>query len=327
VQNPIEDVFQGGDTVEFEKASEFGVPRGIRTAAPSYFSLGFSFDWWDLAIRYTWKFLAESRAEQVDALQNMALEADNRLLFREVMGTIFSNTGRVATIAGQNFNVFPFYNGDATVPPRWKNTVHTAPHTHYLVSGGATVDFGDLNDMENHLKHHGYSWQNGTALMLLVNSAQSVTIQGFRVAGGAPYDFIPAVGGPSWIPPEKRMEDAYGPGAFPASTFRGLPVIGRYGPWLVIEDDLIPAGYMLGLAIGGDLSAANPVGIREHANPSLRGLRLVKGPDPNYPLIDSYYQRGFGTGIRQRGAGVVMQIKASGSYDIPVTYTLDWERG
>jgi hypothetical protein len=41
---------------------------------------------------------------------------------------------------------------------------------------------------------------------------------------------------------------------------------------------------------------------------------------PDYPLIDSFYQRGFGTGVRQRGGGVVMQIKASGVYDIPTPY-------
>ena len=52
----------------------------------------------------------------------------------------------------------------------------------------------------------------------------------------------------------------------------------------------------------------------------LRGLRLVKGPDRDYPLTDSFYLHGFGTGIRHRGAGVVMQITASGSYTTPAAY-------
>src|SRR5262245_59845762 len=51
VTQTIEDVFQGGDVVDFEKASEFGEPRGIRAALPSYFSLGYSFYWWDVAVR------------------------------------------------------------------------------------------------------------------------------------------------------------------------------------------------------------------------------------------------------------------------------------
>src|SRR4051812_45846507 len=46
VTQVIEDVFQGGDVANFERASEFGVPVGIRAAVPTYFSLGYQFDWW-----------------------------------------------------------------------------------------------------------------------------------------------------------------------------------------------------------------------------------------------------------------------------------------
>jgi hypothetical protein len=318
--NP-EDVFQGGDTVDFEKASEFGVPKGIRAALPNYFSLGYSFDWYDIGARFTWMFLAESTAAQVDSLNNEILEADNRNVFGEVMRAVFNNVTRAATIRGQNYSVFPFYNGDGTVPPRYKNTVHTAPHTHYLASGSGTVDPGDLTDMENHLKHHGYGWQTGTQLILLANSAQSAVIRTFRVADGADYDFIPAAGTPAWAIPTDVLGPlgANPPAAVPPSSFAGLNVIGRYGPWLVVEEDLIPAGYLLGVATGGEEDARNAVGVREHVNASLRGLRLVKGPQPDYPLVESYYQHGFGTGIRQRGAGVVMELGAS-PYTIPADY-------
>jgi len=322
VTQAIEDVFQGGDTVNFERASEFGVPRGIRAAAPNYFSLAYDFDWWDLAIRYTWMYLAESTAAQLDSLNNQALEADNRLLFVEVMRAIFSNTTRAATIRGNNFNVYPLYNADGTVPPAFKGVTPASPHNHYLVSGAATVTSGDLDEMETHLRHHGYSWQEGSALIMLVNSEQMATIRTFRVEDGDSYDFIQAAGIPAWALTAADMDPTLGgvSRAAPPSAFNGLTVTGRYGPWLIVEDDLITAKYMLGFASGGTEDARNLVGIREHANQSLRGLRLVKGPDPDYPLVDSYYQRGFGTGIRQRGAGVVMQIKASGAYAIPAAY-------
>ena len=40
-----------------------------------------------------------------------------------------------------------------------------------------------------------------------------------------------------------------------------------------------------------------------------------------YPLIDSFYSRGFGTGIRQRGAAVVVQITTgTAAYAIPAQY-------
>jgi len=179
--------------------------------------------------------------------------------------------------------------------------------------------------MENHLKHHGYSWAEGSALIAIVNSAQMATIRTFKVGLGGPpvslYDFIQAESVPSWAwTPEDVAAAAERPGAAPPSSWNGLVVQGRYGPWLIIEDDLMPAGYMFGFASGGNYSATNLVGIREHVNASLRGLRLVRGTVPDYPIINSYYQRGFGTGIRQRGAGVVMQITA-GSYAIPSGYT------
>jgi len=77
---------------------------------------------------------------------------------------------------------------------------------------------------------------------------------------------------------------------------------------------------VLNIGSGGSQNLNNPVGIREHANAALRGLRLVKGRDNDYPLIDSFYNVGLGTGIRQRGGSAVMQIKASGLYSPPTQY-------
>ena len=322
VTKVIEDVFQGGDTVDFEEASEFGVPRSVRSTPPTYYSLGYAFKWWDIGARFTWEFLAESDADQVDNLNNLILEADNRNQFVHVFKQILNNVTRTASINNQNYSVFPIYNGDSTVPPRYKQTVHSSAHQHFLSSGAATVDAGDLEAMYAHLAHHGYSWQEGSALVLLVNSAQMATIRGFRAGvAGATYDFIQAETMPTWAwSPADVLAASERPGAAPPSTWNGLVVQGRYGPWLVVEDDLIPAAYMVGFASGGTYRGTNLVGLREHAKAQLRGLRLVKGTDPDYPIINSYYQRGFGTGIRQRGAGVVMQITA-GAYAIPSGYT------
>ena len=67
------------------------------------------------------------------------------------------------------------------------------------------------------------------------------------------------------------------------------------------------------------MNASNPVGFRQHSNASLRGLRLLSGAQHDYPLVDSFYQRGFGTGVRHRGAGVVMQITA-GAFAVPAAF-------
>lgn len=318
VQEPIESVPTISQEGEFEEASEFGEPKGIRIGAFREFA--YDFKWFDLAIRYTWKFLAEASQAQLDTLNENALNADNRLVFNRVLKAIFNNTNRTADVGVRTgLNVYPLYNADGEVPPPYKNTTFAGTHNHYLVSGAATVDSGDLDDLADTITEHGYGAGAGGQLVLLVNKAQLVTIRNFRVDTGASYDFIPAANQPPFLLPTNTGGVA---NPTPPTTFLGRQVQGQYGPWFIIEDGYIPAGYMLGFATGGAGAGAaqNLVGIREHRNAGLRGLQLVKGPSPDYPLVDSFYRRGFGTGVRQRGAGAVMQIKATGTYDIPAAY-------
>lgn len=317
VTAPVEDVPQVS-MEDFEEASEFGEPKGIRGG--DFFSMGYDFKWYDIAIRYTWKFLAEATAAQVENQHNMVLEADNRLVFNKVLKTVFNPVNSTTNIRQQNFNVYKFYNNDGTVPPAYKTYTHAGTHNHYITSGAATVTSGDLDDMEEHLHHHGYGAQAGSTLILLVNRVQLNTIRNFRVATGASYDFIPNQGQPPWLLPTNVGGVVGNQGSAIPSTVNGLAVAGRYGNWLIVEEDYVPAGYMFGFATGGENQAGNPVGIREHQNAGLRGLRLVKGRESDYPLIDSFYNRGFGTGIRHRGAGIVMQITAAGSYTTPAAY-------
>lgn len=312
VTSPIEDVPQGV-TEDFEEASEFGVPKGI--SGFNYFSLGYDFKFYDLAIRYTWKFLLDATAAQVENMNAMALEADNRLVFQKVLRAVFNNVNRTTNIRGQNYNVYPFYNNDGTTPPTYKNNTFASTHNHYITSGTVAIQSADMDEIEEHLVHHGYGSQNGSQLVFMVNRTEGNVIRQFRVATGASYDFIPAQGAPAFLMPGMGIE-----GGRPASTFRGLSVIGSYGPWMIIQEDYIPSGYVMAFATGGEQQATNPVGFRQHTNSSAQGLQLVKGANPDYPLIDSFYRRGFGTGVRHRGAGVVMQITTNGTYAIPTAY-------
>lgn len=319
VVNVIEDVPQiSGD--DFEEASEFGVPKSIRPGL-TYFSMAYTFKWYDLAARFTWKYLAEALASQVEAVHSSVLEADNRLVFREVMKTLFNSDNLAATIRQQNYTVYKLYNGDGTIPPAYKSNTFDGNHTHYVTSGAATVDSGDLEDMFNHLREHGYSETNGVKLVMLCNKKQVDVIRTFRVnvennnGKKALYDFIPAAGAPPFLIPGTGLI-----GNQPQPALSGLTVVGQYGPALIVEEEYIPADYMVLIGTGGKANLNNPIGIREHANPALRGLRLVKGANPDYPLIDSYYSRGFGTGVRQRGGAVVMEVTADATYTIPAAY-------
>jgi hypothetical protein len=302
---------------DFEKASEYGQPTGLKGGAR--FNRGYDFDFYDLAVRYTWMYLAEANQEQIRNLNNQALEADDRLLFNAVFKTIFNSTNKVGT-ADSNIpvNVYKFYNADGEVPPQWKNYTFNGTHSHYLTSGAATIAPDDFTAIEDDFYSHGYGVQTGTKLAVLVNRQEGKTIRTFKVSGGAQYDFIPSAGygGGVFIPLNGGIV------ARPEGLFDGtMPnEIGTYGPFHIIEEDYVPAGYIAALASGGPDNLMNPVGLREHQNPVYRGLKIIPGQRSDYPLIDSFYRRGFGTGVRQRGGGIVMQITASGTYTIPSQY-------
>lgn len=315
VTNAIESVTQMS-AAKFERAGEYSEPRGTRVKPASFF-LGYGLDWFDIANRYTWRFLADATQEQVEAIHASVLEGDNQNVFAGVLKALYDNNNRVADINDQEVNVYALYNADGTVPPSYKNNTFDGTHNHYMVSGAATVDSGDLDDLIENITEHGYSQANGVQVIVCVNSVQGKVIRKFRLADGDSYDFIPAADEPLDVILDPGQSVS---GSRPAGSYKGLKVIGKYGEALIIEDDLFPAGYLLGFGTGGRNDLNNPVGFRQHGNPAMQGLRLVKGPDADYPLVDSFYQRGFGTGIRQRGGAAVMQIKASGSYAPPANY-------
>lgn len=317
VTNPVERVLQPS-TEDFEEASEFGEPKGVRIGKP--FSMGYGFKWWDIAARYTWMFLAENDQRQIEAVNRTVLDGGRRLYFQQVLRRLLNNTNDVATINEQNVNVYTLYNADGTVPPTFETNTFNGTHTHFRTSLTAALEAAAVDAIEDDLASHGYRYDLGYDLVLLVNRQEGSVIR-TAVAGATSgagtwrYSFIT---NPAYAPGGIILPQNGGIIAQPSQTLRQQ--IGTYGPFKVVEMSLMPAGYMMGFASGGEQNIGNLVGIRQHQNASLRGLRLVKGPQPNYPLVDSFYNFGFGTGVRHRGAALVMQITANASYTIPTAY-------
>lgn len=327
VTQNVETVAQPGQGVDFEESTEYGVPVGSRIQ-PTYFQLGYTFKWYDLGARFTWQYLADATAAMVDSVANASVEAYWRLLLNAVLKTAFNPSNLSATINNQNYTVYKFYNADGTVPPQYKNNTFNGSHTHYKTSGANSVlEAQDLDTMViDDFTSHGYSQENGYTLVALVNTALSNQIRNFRSAVNAVqavggnygrFDFIPAAPQPGQILPQTTQ--VFGQSQV-SGSLGGLTVIGNYGPILIVVDDYMPTDYLLSFATGGPDALNNPIGIRQHANTNLRGLRLVKGRQPDYPLIDSYWNTGFGTGIRQRGGGIVLQLSNAGSYSPPAAY-------
>ena len=323
VNKETESVPQVGEA-SFEEASEFGEPQGERLKI-AYFQLGYDFKDYDRATRFTWKFIRDADARQIRAVNNALLQADERLIFRKVMEAIFDNRNRVASIRGNPYNVYPMYNADGTVPPEFRGTTFLSTHNHYLVSNHATIDSTDLDDAYEHIAEHGYTIEAGTQIIHLVNRQELREIRKFRMGvennngAEAEYDFIPTSKSPSQF-----LDSPLGLlGSLAPDFWNGMRVAGSYNDALIIEEPFVPPGYVLTFGSGGAGNLQNLVGLRQHKNAAYQGLRIMPGNDQRYPLIESYYTRGFGTGVRQRAGGVGTQIKvgAADSYEIPTQYT------
>lgn len=316
----IDDVIQGIEE-DFEEASEYGQPKSVRPITTVQ-QRAYDFKWYDVAARFTFAFLADATARQVDMVQAQILEADNRLVFKRVMRRLFNNTNNSTIINNVAYNAKPLYNADSEFIPDYAGTSFTAStHTHYVTSGAATLDSGDVEALVALVEEHGYKRATGYQVVVLVNPASAPTIRLWRAgvvnnnAAVAQYDFVPPRGVNIILPSTVSLF-----GDQPAQTFAGFDVVGAYGPYLVVQDSNIPAGYLLAFATLGSQQSANLVGIREHAQASMRGLILKGGDRNNYPIVNSTYVHGLGTGIRTRGAGAIMQVTAAGSYTIPTAY-------
>jgi hypothetical protein len=327
VTNVIEDIVQPG-TERFEKASEFGIPVSIRPQ-PIVAQRAFPFDWYDLRAGYTFQFLAGgpnslggATSQQLDAILSMAMEADNALQFDQVMKSLFNNVNRSAVIGVTAYTVTALYNADSSYIPSYNGTAFDGTtHTHYIASGAATLDSTDLDQVAALVQEHGYTNAAGYTIVILVNKTEGDVIKTFRRgvtnnnAQVAVYDFIPATGTGFLLPSGWDVAS----GSQPGNSFAGMDVIGMYGPYLIVQNAQIPSGYMVAAASAGRSSALNVVGIREPEQASLRGLIQKPGNNANYPLIDSFFIRGLGAGVSQRGAAAIMKITA-GAYSVPTQF-------
>jgi len=326
VNDVIEDLVQPGAN-RFEKASEFGMPQSIRTA-PAVTQRAYPFEWYDMRAGYTFQFLVGGNSgqavttAQLDSIMNSAMEADNALLFEQVMKALFNSANRSAVVGGTPYTVTALYNADSSFIPAYKGLSHDgSTHTHYLASGAATLDSTDISDLAGHVEHHGHTRAEGYNIVLMVNPAEADVIATFRrgVVNNngqtSLYDFIPSSGNNFnlMLPPGYTLVGGLAP-----NQFAGLEVVGSWGPYLVVKDYQIPAGYVVAVATAGNSTSTNVIGLREHADPTLRGLVLRPGNNNGYPLIDSYYARGLGTGVRQRGGAAIMKVTAA-AYTVPTT--------
>lgn len=276
-------VLQGA--YEFEDYADFTLPDSQDL---SYLEISIGLKDFDLRYAYTWARILESVQSELDGRHSAALQADTRLILKQVIRAAMTKEG----LTLQGVTSVPFYNGDGTVPPTVKNTVFTGSHNHYLVSSTAQLQSTDLDRMEDDLYHHGFV----TNLVVMVNRLQVRTVQGLT----------------NFVPSDSLNHSVL------FTNLVGDPYFGSYSRMAVLEEDWIPPGYLFAFsAQGGGNNAQNAIGFRESINPAARGLILQRGSNPEYPLVDSFYYRKFGVGVRQRGNGVALQVTGNSSYTSP----------
>jgi hypothetical protein len=316
VTKPSDEVLQSGDPtgIAMEESSEYGLPQGIRTG-DSFLSMAATGKWYDIATKFTMRALADMSSEQIVSVTNAALEADNKKTYELVLGQLFNKNNVTFTEKGSSYTAYTFWNNDGSTPPTYNGNTFSSTHNHYRTSGAAAVTSGDLDEIIADFKSHGYSEATGSQMVLFCNSVEANVINGFRVASGALEDFVPAAGARFFTPNQLL-------GSQPSATWGDWAVKGAYGELLIIEDNRIPAGYIVGLVSGGANIKTNPIMLREHENPAFTGLQIISGNNTSYPLVDSYFTHFQGVGVRQRGAGLVMQITASGTYTAPTSLAI-----
>jgi hypothetical protein len=305
-----------------------------RLPAPTPTARAYPFKWYDTRAGYTFQFLmggpnnsAGASQAQLDSVMNQVLEADNNLQFQLVMKALFNNVNRTTLIDGASYTVTALYNADSMyIPPYRGNTFNAATHTHYTFTGSSQAwifDPDDFTTLAALVEEHGYTRANNYNVVFLMNPADAnATIARFvrntafsTSTVTSIYDFIPS-GGQNLtvqLPPGFTLV-----GGLPANTFAGMDVLGSWGPYLVVTDAQIPAGYVAAVATRGQNTNSNVVGVREHANAAMRGVVLKGGNNNNYPLIDSYFIRGLGTAVGPRGAAAIMRNAAA--YAVPAAY-------
>ncbi|WP_099039726.1 hypothetical protein [Mycobacterium neglectum] len=311
--NVADAIPQGQEVPLLEEATEFGTPVGI--SDPSYLTLGYGWKDFDIASRMSWRYLREADSEQVTNRVARIIAGDNQLVNGSILQRLLDPTVRVND---WGHNCYGLYNGDMK-PPDYIGKTFDSTHKHYLTTTTTTLDSLHVEAGINHVREHGYGVQTGR-FVLLMNPADVQTSlitswragKEYRTGGPLPkYDFIVSSNAPA------RITHEHVEGAAPPPDYLGQPVLGSYGSALLIESYFVPAGYVIIAATGGANGSDNVVGFREHKNPAYRGLRVIPGVGP-YPIQEHFYARGFGTGVRHRGAAVAIQITGSASYTAPV---------
>lgn len=204
---------------------------------------------------------------------------------------------KMMTDPGTSNAGYGFWNGQfaaeeqLTAPPRYQQQTFVAGHSHYLTSAtNSVLILNDLIAQKQTIRHHGskgpiLGFINSDTVQVLEKLAQFTSTSLIR----------------------SPITDAIAVQGF-TDAFQLMGVIYHVS-------ELIPANYVL-MVESNSAETERPLIMYEPA--SMRGLRLHPGPQNDYPLIESFWDRWFGLKVFRRGAGASLFFGVhGGSYASP----------
>ena len=311
---PAEALPQKLNAISFETASEFGVP--VAVAPPKdVLKLGATLIDFDARTGFTWRYLRQADSRQVNSVINDIAAADDKNL----NGTVIKRILNPAPESNEMEHVcYGLWSGDGMVPLPHLGNSFDGNHSHYISSQSTQIDSGDIEDAIDHIVHHGYGTKTNSDILILANPQDGQFIQSWRKGEEsrpsgptAKYDFVHS----SVAPPYFSAERIIGEEA-PAEIY-GVKVWGSYGRGYLLESNYVPAGYVIVAASGGPDSVDNVCALRQPEDFDYQGLLRIPGNDRAYPLVDSFFLRSVGAGVRHRSAAVAIQVTPSPVYTAP----------
>jgi hypothetical protein len=275
---------------------------------------------------FTPEFLLRATVREVNNKTLDAMMRDSNTLFRHVLDALFQDENYEFTddkVLGQGLGTYEvkrLLNADGIpgVVKRWDNElVALGTLNAYKVSAAITNATFDM--IHDYLKDIGMDGD----IVYIISKADEPTVR--LLTNFVPFDpeqttFVdpniqdPAPVEGTVVPPAvARVRSPRAIGRMRAADGNSGEVI--VIPWMF-------AGYIFGM----DRSADKPVVIRESDLSQLRGFTLVD-EDGMTPIIggskiiaNKYWQRVFGTGVRNRANGCCVQITGNATYTAPSVF-------
>lgn len=296
----------------------------------SAFEVGYPIHAFGTRAMFTPEFLLRATVRDVNNQTVIALMQDYETLFRHVLAGIFDNQNYPFLddkVLGQNLGTFEvkrLLNADS-IPGVIRyddgSTVPLGAINHYKVSGTTQFTNGTFQMAHDALVQVGMD--SDIVYFISKNNEAEVRL----LSDFVPFD-PPATDGPGRDPRiiDPQPQGPGIPGDLPPSRsiVRSPRSIGRMRSVDANSGEVIilpwmPTNYLFAM----DRSADKPVVIRESDIAALRGFNLVSadGMTPaiggDKLIVNKYWQRVFGVGVRNRANGVLVQITQNATYTAP----------